>query len=957
MQIQECTKCNQWGKKANDNYCGYCGHLFIDIDMEHDEIILTSNIVKEKLITFKNYGYKDALIYISGLSSCPDFISFEKTKDIHVKKGSRTDVRVTLLEDKIPENFNEQRYFFDCIINNDNKKILKFKIKVKTGPKPVFSKKCVDFGEIEEKKGTIQFLEIGNNGSIPLKLKKIQTEGCPHISVSKDTEFPIMIKKGKIEKILLKWDSNIFNSNIDLKKMKLAIFFGNCKNVKISARAKIKNIQITPDKEKITFDPVIRKNTYTEKIKITNTGNTDIEITNIDCDDDCIDIIPNNGSFTLICSGSNNKKKSSDTVYDFCEFKVHFDPKTLPDDQTHKADYWHDSAVKIKITGQEKEITIPIQAHIVPLIKYQNYIGIDFGTTNSVISFFDDNNNKISLVNVKTGLGDLTSLIPSVLVFEKGNNDKYEIGYNALAEASIKPELTVRSIKRIMGHNHSRIINGKDLSPNKLAGCIIKKLIKLVEVEYYKISKKYYDIKHAIVTVPANFYDLQIRGILEACEDAGLDIEEDKSSKDESADKNEDIADEKEYIADENSKEGIILDEPSAAAIYFIDILQDIRPDIVEKLENNEKLHFLIFDYGGGTLDVSVIRVEYSEESGTGISVLANKGNNKIGGDSIDLRIVNNLLELCKAEYPDFDETIISSTIKELTNRKQRENWNDEIWHNILNSRTDWKKTAEDAKIELSEKEEAEIEIHPQNIFYIENGNIIYNDKSFKSTITKDAFEAWIASILVDCEKVVKGAIELSNIEKDTIDYIIHTGRSSMIPIVRERIREFFPSLNVNDDIFEIDHLKKCVAKGAVMYGLQRRSIGMGVNLLAEGRKIPHSYGTHKSAGIGARLQFDEIIPRGTKYPTTIIKEYSEDVIKGRMLHMTFYQNSGTSKKITNNEEISKIGEITFDTLADNIPGCEIKFTIGPNRKLDITADGQAVPIEPAPLEDEEEWM
>ena len=463
------------------------------------------------------------------------------------------------------------------------------------------------------------------------------------------------------------------------------------------------------------------------------------------------------------------------------------------------------------------------------------------------------------------------------------------------------------------------------------------------------LSKKYYHIKHAIITVPTNFFHLQIEGILDACKASGLDIEEEEVIKIEKR-ANEKLGRE--------INGGIILDEPSAAALYFLDAIKGIKPDAFDRLKKGNNLHMLIYDHGGGTLDVSVIKVENIEDKGFLINVLANKGNNKIGGDSIDLVLMNDLLKKCKLQYPKFEKDLISSTYNKLLMKRYKEEWSAEIWSNILRVRGNWKKIAEQAKEDLSTKDNTSINVDLSDIFILDKKNIDHL-KDFNITISRSTFEDLIGEIIKESEYVIKGAIELANISYDKIDFIIHTGRSSIIPAIKNRVTTIFPHISENQVILHEERLKICVAKGAVMYALPRNKNKNKVFIVDEGKKLPHSYGIDKpDEDTGTSLVYDEIIKIGTKYPTDnpITKHFNKDDIEGNKLRLNFYQNSGKHKSFENNRDINKIGDVSIP-ISEDKPECVLKFEINKNRKLAITANDKEIKIRPPKLDENEEWM
>jgi len=947
MTGTKCPKCHQWELKDKDNFCGYCGHQPIYIDLNPNGISLISQMVPQKKVTFTNTSGKNTHIRLVCVGPSPDFIHFKPANDFTVRAGSQAEIDISLKEKRFPPDFTEQDFNFLCIINNDDRKTVNLSVKVKTGPKPVLLSEKIDFQKIKEGAVVQKKLELQNKGAVPLTLKEVKTEDCAHLQVAKHIEFPIKIDINETISIPVLWDSNLYDPAAVPKKTGYRLIFENYKeDIWVSVKGRGVRIQLDVDKEKIEIDPCLSKQNYTENIEVTNTGNLNVEISGIESDVDWIQIIQEHKTFTLISPDSAAKDISGPTILGAYKFKALVRPHNLPQD----SEGWCEGKISVCTAQQEYILEIPVRINVIRPTDCQDYIGIDFGTTNSVIAIYDNNTDDTYVVEVTKdkATGKTDPLIPSVLLFE-GSHDNYKVGWEAQNEAVVSPELAVRSIKRVMGYGNDREFYGKNFSPDELAGCIIKKLIELAETEYYKMSGTYYNITHAIVTVPANFFDLQIRGILKACKLANLDTEEELVR--------EISRNLKERIKKE-VQAGIILDEPSAAALFYLDVFYDKHQELDAKLNDQEKVNFLVFDYGGGTLDVSGVQVLKLPNGSIGIRVLANKGNNMLGGDSIDIALMKQLLEGCKAKIPDFDDTIISDNFKKLVERRKKEKWNDDVWKFVLLSRYYWKKAAEDIKTSLSTDTETPFDTDRLMlpIFSIKDGKIheIRGEKH-SATITRYLFEGWIEDILAGCEKLVRDALEFAGTASDSVDYLIHTGRSSLIPAVRSRIRSIFSHLPDENDILDEEHLKICVARGAAMYGAQKRAIsGSGVHLIAEGRKLPHSYGIAKQ--VGMRRMFDEIIKLGTSYPTENTTHYDEDQIVSRILHLTFFQNTGKDNRIRGNPDIKRIGEITIN-LPDENPTCDVRFVIDANRKLDVFANDEPVDIKPERLEEEDRWI
>jgi len=685
------------------------------------------------------------------------------------------------------------------------------------------------------------------------------------------------------------------------------------------------------------------KHDYAERVRIENHGMVNVEIVGIESDKPWIIVASPVMPFTLPCAKSAAGGASSPTAaVRIFEFKVTCNPAEL-------SEGGHDGTVIVRLRGQEP-ISVGVTLDVIVPRPYHDYVGIDFGTTNSVVAVMNKNRREIELVKDETS-GEY--LIPSVLVFDDA--ETYKIGQVAKNEADSAPDRTVRSIKRVMGYESDRRFFNRPFSAADLASLIIRKLLELAEGKLYRDTGTYYDIRNAIITVPANFYDVQIRDVLEACVAAGLDIESDQAKR---------VAKIVEGTLGEAINAGIILDEPSAAVLYYIDHLRHTRSvsEIAKLIDREQGLRLLVFDYGGGTLDVSVASVTRLKDGGTGLRILANMGENTIGGDTIDLVVMNELLRRCKHELQnfEFDTTLISSSFKELEERCDREGWSTETWREILRVRGEWKDLGETAKIRLAESEHVDIEIQPQLIVRLSGGALQRAPRATQhQSLTHEQLWNLLQPILTKCASLIDTSLSLSQTSRDDIDYILHTGRQSLLPQIRERVRELFPNLANDRDLLEEEHLKVCVAKGAALYGSMRNRLVKAearLYFLSEGRRLPHSYGVETYVDT-LEPEFDEIISRGDIYPVEKTKRYPPDMIPpGGYLNLRFYQNTGTSKAIKSNPKVSLIGQISIDTTADGEPGCNISFVIGANRTLEVFADGAPVFIERAGLQDEEAW-
>lgn len=952
-----CRQCGQWAIKNTDDYCGYCGFLQLPISIEPLNLTLISDIVTEGKVVFRNDGAKDLDVEILPLNHSLDVLTFLPSNAFTLVSEDSMEINIQLEEERLPKDLALKELKFVCMINNDQRKTIEISINVKAGPNPVALIDEIRFGDVEEGKDADSKAEIMNRGGVPLQIKNVTVEGSSQFQVKlpKQVE-PLNPNEKIIIPVIWKSPKNDPSASLDNRRLRVQ-FKNSSKELFIPIKGTLFKLQFAAEPAQIRIDEALALHSYTREVTLVNNGNRDIEVTAIETGQEWIQIVSKARSFTLLCQDSINRKAVTG-------------PTRFPGNYTFEVlllpEKLEKGINKGKITVQTRNakspLEIDVQLDVIPPKKCNDYIGIDFGTSNSVVAIWDDEITDIRLIEeYDPKMNKETPLIPSVLAF-KGRKDNYKIGAEAEREERIYPDMTVRSIKRVMGYGNDREFFGKKFSPEDLAALIIKKLVEYAEEKLYKIHKgrqnAYPRINKAIVTVPANFYDLQIRGILEACNDAGIDTEEKQSRK---------AAVKMKHKDGHDVTTGIILDEPSAAALFYLSKFQEdeerrkFKETFVTKMASDETAQFLVYDHGGGTLDVSVVQVEKLSDKDIGIKVLANKGGNTIGGDSIDVAIMRHLVKHFKEKNPAFDDSLISANFKDLVDRRKRENWDREVWRDVLGARFMWKDAAERLKIALDEKLDAKFtfnEKKKKSIFSIINGNPKYTADTYQEKVTRNDVVKWLQEILNKSQSVVREALAVANLKANQIDFIIHTGRSSLLPAIRDKVKLVFPQLPKDHDILDKEYLKICVAKGAALYGLMHAGIekGQGVRLVSGGRRLPHGYGVQVMRGFVP--YFESIIDIGEKYPTVGTKTYEEkEIPRSGVLNLKFLQNSGNDMKIKGNQEIRVIGSMIIDTLADKKPGCDIKFIIDANRKMEVTADGVPVEIEPVRLEERERWI
>ncbi|MBQ2390541.1 MAG: molecular chaperone DnaK [Clostridia bacterium] len=455
-------------------------------------------------------------------------------------------------------------------------------------------------------------------------------------------------------------------------------------------------------------------------------------------------------------------------------------------------------------------------------------IGIDLGTTNSCVAVIEGGE-PVVIANAE---GARTT--PSVVAFSK-NGDRM-VGQVAKRQAITNPDRTISSIKREMGTSHTVSVDGKNYTPQEISAIILQKL--KADAEAYIGSP----VTEAVITVPAYFTDAQRQATKDAGKIAGLDVKR-------------------------------IINEPTAAALAYG----------VNK-ENDQKV--MVYDLGGGTFDVSII------EMGDGVQeVLATAGNNRLGGDDFDKRIMDYIVSGFKAE-----SGIDLSGDKMAMQRV--------------------KEAAEKAKIDLSGVTSVDI-----NLPFISADAT--GPKHYETTLTRAKFNELTADLVEATMGPVRQALADSGLEKSEINKVLMVGGSSRIPAVNEAIKNFMgkePFKGINPD--------ECVAIGACIQGGVLGGDVKGLLLLDV---TPLSLGIETMGGINTK-----VIERNTTIPTQKSQIFSTAADGQTSVEVHVLQGEREFAK-----DNKTLGVFHLDGIAPaprGIPQIEVTFDIDANGIVHVSA-------------------
>ena len=457
-------------------------------------------------------------------------------------------------------------------------------------------------------------------------------------------------------------------------------------------------------------------------------------------------------------------------------------------------------------------------------------IGIDLGTTNSCVAVMEGGQPTV-IANTE---GARTT--PSIVAFAK-NGDRL-VGEAAKRQAVTNADKTIMSIKRDMGTDRGRTIDGKKYSPQQISAMILQKL--KADAEGYLGEK----VTEAVITVPAYFNDAQRQATKDAGKIAGLDVKR-------------------------------IINEPTAAALAY-------------GLDNEKEQKIMVYDLGGGTFDVSVIEI------GDGvIEVLATAGDNRLGGD-------------------DFDQKIVDYILSEFKNQEGIDLSGDKMALQRI------KEVAEKAKKELSSATSTEI-----NLPYLTA--TADGPKHYEATLTRAKFNELTADLVERTAGPVQRALSDAGIKSSELGKVLLVGGSTRIPAVQDKVKQLTgqePSKSLNPD--------ECVALGAsIQGGKLAGDAGAGEILLLD--VTPLSLAIETMGGVATKL-----IERNTTIPVKKSQVFStaEDNQTAVDIHVT----QGERQFARDNKTLGQFRLDGIPPARRGMPKIEVTFDIDANGIVNVSA-------------------
>lgn len=506
-------------------------------------------------------------------------------------------------------------------------------------------------------------------------------------------------------------------------------------------------------------------------------------------------------------------------------------------------------------TQLENEVAAELKEKISPYV-----LGIDLGTSTSIVAIY-----KHGRAEVLPIAGE--RITPSVVNYRE--NAEPLVGVQAKRRALIDPDNSVVSIKREIGKpDYQREILGNKIKPEEVSALIVEHLKNGVQDQLEGNAKT------AIITIPANFDNNQKQATMEAGRLAGLEVLR-------------------------------LVEEPVAAAIAY-------------GFGNDRDQTILVYDLGGGTFDVCVLKVVAAADGKATFSVLGKAGVAKLGGDDFDEALMKLLsAEVVKAGGPDVMDLKKDQGVSKKKLRAACQTL---------------KESAEAAKIELSEADKAAVDI--PNLIKNESGQEFH----LSTEITRAQFNEAIRPLIEQSAECIKQALTESNVSMEDVDRIILVGGSTRVPCVREMVTQMFGKEPYGD----IDPAT-AVAQGAAIIGATYGSLKEKPEGIIENNRTSHYLGIETQG-----RKFSPILEKNAEFPVENTKPYATVSKDQPELRISIFQFPQETEFLDMNMPGSAcLGEFFIGPLEKGPAGSvivDVKFAIDANGMLKVSAEakGQA---------------
>lgn len=538
------------------------------------------------------------------------------------------------------------------------------------------------------------------------------------------------------------------------------------------------------------------------------------------------------------------------------------------------------------------QFELPVNFYLQDMAPYSGLVAIDFGTTNSCLAKVDGDDAPVEPIALENN-----EWVPSIIYFPSA--DDYLTGWQARKYADAYPQYVVRSIKRNL-LTESLKFHGREFDPEELVAFIIRDLITLAEKN---LSRR---VRRIALTVPVDFSDSQRKVV--------------------------------EHAARRFVEEAIVLDEPTAAAMNYI----ENHPEIVRNQAPNESFNLVVFDFGGGTLDISVLKVSMDL-----IEIVSRRGNSRLGGIDMDAELAKDFAKGVQFQFPEFEAQSILLNRKEFDARYSGLLY---VYSRFIEMRENFRNKAEETKKDLSKWRKVDISI---NKLLRHDGSMI--DRIYSAPVERSQFEALIRTRVENAITTLREALTLAGIERNQVHIVLLTGQICRIPYIREQVRQFFDQCPVKIPELESFDPKLCVSMGAARLALLE--LNTSRTFVKNARASWERIGFTRTKDIAGTLEFTCLLESNHPYGQRGTMESAHTLSDRGELNLTLRKNPWKENLFQRHQaQLPAVADIHFRR--PELGGATIRLQLGldENGMLQAFIDNQECPLEHAIETLEEIW-